>query len=97
MIGRTLVKACTLQLSGRRMWLPRNAELLSVGYQGDQLVLWARVDPRNELELRAIEVIPSEISINSEGAARGEFVGTAIHPKEPAITVHVFDYGVVAE
>lgn len=53
--------------------MPVGASVLSVQYQGDQLCLWAMVDPVRSHELRVFEMFGTGHQIPSAGAV---YVGT---------------------
>lgn len=55
--------------------LPKGAQLLSAGTQGDDLVLWARCDPTAKREARFVCVVPTGAPVP---LAAEEFVGTAV-------------------
>lgn len=49
----------TLLPTNKTVQMPRGARVLSVGVQGDDIVLWAIVEPTNKTESRFFHVIPT--------------------------------------
>lgn len=74
--------------TGKRMALPAGAELLTVGIQGSEAVLWARVSPDATKVVRRIVAIPT----GAEAPEGYRYVGT-FHMRE--LVFHVFDGGEV--
>lgn len=67
----------------------RNAEILTVGVQGDQIMVWALVDPAEA------SVVDRKLAVLGTGhindvATKDRFVGTAFVGK---FVFHVFDLG----
>jgi hypothetical protein len=65
--------------------MPIGAEVLAVGNQGNNLCLWARVDPEAELETRRFRVRGTGLP-----GAEGEHVGTVLL-YNGALVLHVFE------
>jgi hypothetical protein len=77
--------------------LPENAELLSVGAQGDEAVLWARVDPDAPKVNRHFRVfgtghpMPDDVELEYVGTiqfSHGACAGLVFHAFEVMETVH---------
>lgn len=58
--------------------MPAGADLLSVGFQGDDLVLWALVDPDAIAYPRPLAVLATGLPFPVEGRPL-KHVGTAVH------------------
>jgi hypothetical protein len=55
--------------------LPANAEIISTGMQDDKLMLWALVNPENDLETRSFSLYHTGDDINFI-AGKNRFIGT---------------------
>ncbi len=67
------------------LYLPEGAEILSVQGQGDQLVLWAIVDPSLNVEPRLLSIYGTGNPFQSDHA---RYIGTA---QVNAFVWHVFE------
>jgi hypothetical protein len=66
--------------------VPAGAELVSVGFQDERMVLWARCDPSRSRSARRLIVV----NTGQEVPLSGRSIGTAIHPVVGTVW-HVFD------
>lgn len=82
----TTVHKYSLQLEDyTTVSMPQYAELLTVGEQNDQLMLWARVNTNCRTEVRRFRVVGT-----GHPEAVGKYVGTALlHGGH--LVLHVFD------
>lgn len=78
-----------LQPFSNKVMMPTHARVLSVGFQGEDLRLWAVVVPSNVQKARLFEVIGT--GWPADGKASGPFLGTVFHPG--GLVFHVFDHG----
>lgn len=73
--------------------LPAGAKILHVGAQGDDICLWAEVDPGDPIlvgrETRKVVVVPT-----GGATPEGKYVGT-VNFGNYTFVFHVFDCGVV--
>lgn len=69
--------------------LPKWAEIISIAFQGDELFIWAIVDPEAERVGRILYVIPTGVPFPYEPEFR--FLGTA-HHRSGLLVYHVFEY-----
>lgn len=65
--------------------LPRGAEILSVGAQDDNAVLWARADPHQPKVIRKLRIIGT-----GHPDADGTFIGTILL-HDGRLVFHVFE------
>lgn len=70
-----------------RVAMPTEAKILSVAFQGRDLMLWAACNPDFDLEERPIEVYCT--GERQGRPIQGTFIGTAFHPA--GLVLHVFD------
>jgi hypothetical protein len=71
--------------------LPRGAQILSVGNQKDQLVLWALIDVEcSELEIRHFLIVGTGHELRLFGKFLGKFLGTVLF-HDAALVFHVFE------
>jgi hypothetical protein len=71
--------------------MPAKARILSVGNQGDQVCLWAEVDPDSPtLERRVL------IAGTGHATPPGEFIGTVL-TNDGSLVWHVYDGGEFTE
>lgn len=68
--------------------LPRGAKILTVDMQGDDLCLWAVVDPMAKTDVRLFRVFGTGHTI--ETLQMYDYVGTAL-AMEGALVCHVFE------
>lgn len=68
--------------------IPGNCRLLSVAFQGEELRLWAAVDPSSPIRKRRLKVVGTGHEYSN---LKGVFIGTAFHPG--GLVFHVFDQG----
>lgn len=78
-----------LQPFNNKVMMPTHARVLSVGFQGEGLRVWAVVVPSNVQKPRIFEVIGT--GWQADGKACGPFIGTVFHPG--GLVFHVFDHG----
>lgn len=69
------------------MNLPVGASILSVAFQGEDLVLWALVDPDADKEPRRLRVAGTGHAIEESDL---RFIGTAVHTRT-GLVFHVFE------
>lgn len=67
--------------------MPKDAKILSVAMQAGQLCLWALVEPRAELTMRAIRVIGTGWDL-ADDIKKAAFIGTVL---DGAFVWHVFE------
>lgn len=70
--------------------IAEGAKLLSVGFQGWQLMVWALVDPDAKLVRRKLLVMPTGFRVDRP-LSEQHFVGTATTAE--GLVFHVFDDG----
>jgi hypothetical protein len=70
--------------------MPRAAQLLSAGAQGDDVVVWAAVDPNAERVQRVVTAVPTGHRLPPI-VTGGGFVGTV--QMDDGLVFHVFDGG----
>jgi hypothetical protein len=68
--------------------MPLDADLLSVGTQGDELVMWAAINPNRPTRSRRIHVVPTGGHMPTLART---YVGTAQF--DNGLVMHVFDGG----
>ena len=71
--------------------MPREAKILSAGFQGDDLMIWALVEPDYMMVPRKIRVVGTGFP-NNDGICGRPFIGTVFKP-ESGLVFHLFDYG----
>lgn len=72
--------------------MPRDAEVLSVGAQGEQIVAWALVSVENSMTNRRLIAVPTGARFEDDGAPKpSQFVGTVQRPD--GLVFHIFDAG----
>ena len=69
--------------------LPKGAEILSVGVQDDQIVLWALGNPKSECETRRFAAVPPGVYLETELVRPIRFLGTA--QLMGSLVYHVFE------
>lgn len=69
--------------------MPRHAEALTVAAQGDEIMLWARVDTEEPTEPRRFCVAGTGHRLTPDGMS-GRYVGTA-HLVALGLVFHVFE------
>lgn len=74
--------------------MPHGARLLSVGAQGDDMVVWAIVDPQAKAVVRRFAVYPT--GLTEVPAHPGRFLGTVMF-EGGRLVFHVFEVGHVGE
>jgi len=74
--------------------IPEGAHILSVGVQGDQLCVWAHVDPDARLVRRSI--LMAGTGHRREDLVWSDFVGT-VQMLDGQFVFHVFDGGELSE
>lgn len=72
----------------QKVKMPLYAELLSVGVQGTDVVVWAAVHPGQEMGARQIEVVPTGGMMPTLAKAH---LGTVQFPS--GLVFHIFDGG----
>ena len=70
--------------------MPRNAEILSVANQDNDICIWAIVGPENKHVTRKFKVVATGEDYLNNGA--GKFIGT-VHGIQGWLVFHVFDFG----
>lgn len=74
--------------------MPKGAQTLSVGVQGQEICMWAIVDPNAEKEMRRFSVHGTGIPM--EFGLPGKFIGTVQIVTIAGVYVgHVFEAGLV--
>lgn len=73
--------------------MPKGARIISVGWQNNDPVLWAIVDPHAAPATRNIVVIMTGVDIR-EGEFAFPFIGTTMND-DGSFVVHIFDGGEV--
>ena len=66
-----------IPVGGGAIQMPNSAKILSVGVQGESLMLWAEVDPERSEYARLFEVFGTGHKILSDMVTSREFIGTA--------------------
>lgn len=75
-----------------RILMPEWAQILSVAFQGPQLMLWAIVDPDAPKQVRVLAIRGTgHPAAGLDGTEPAAFVGTAIHPG--GLVFHIWDRG----
>lgn len=72
--------------------MPRGARMLDAGAQGGVLCVWALVDPKAELEIRAIRIAGTGHSLGDDVDPATTYVGRAEF-LDGQLQLHVFDLG----
>lgn len=67
--------------------MPKGAQILSVHAQGENINLWALVDPKAEIEKRKFVAFGTGHNVPDQPM---EFIGTA-HPYNGQLVFHVFE------
>jgi hypothetical protein len=70
--------------------MPKEAEILSVGNQKDNVELWAMVNPDSEMEARFIEAFNTGEPIPCDMGVERKFIGTVILDNGTTV-VHIFE------
>jgi len=65
-----------IPVGGGAIQMPNSAKILSVGVQGESLMLWAEVDPERSGYQRQVEVFGTGHPIRNEMCVSREFIGT---------------------
>ena len=65
-----------IPVGGDSIAMPEGAKILSVGVQGDSLMLWAEVNPHRKKYPRQVEVFGTGHEIHSNMWVSREFIGT---------------------
>jgi hypothetical protein len=76
----------------RSFTMPRGAEPLSIGYQPEGLMLWARVDTTAPKVRRDVRIVGT----GWEMSTAGRHVGTVQH-NPTGLVWHVFDHGEIVD
>lgn len=76
-------------ISLQRIFMPRDAEILSVGNQNGITCLWAMVNPNNPQQERVIEIIGTGNPIDVGMGTKRKFIGTVM---SGPFVWHVFEY-----
>jgi hypothetical protein len=67
-----------IPVGGGEVMIPNNAKILSVGAQGDSLMLWAEVNPDRSEVPRRFEVFGTGHEIREYMGTERQFIGTAL-------------------
>lgn len=70
--------------------MPEGAEVLSAGFQGQKLMVWALVDPTKPLELRNFHIAGTGHPIEENESVEMVFVGT-VFLSIPFLVFHVWE------
>lgn len=73
----------------QHLLIPADAPILSVGQQGNELRMWALVDPAEELVKRSFYIAGTGHPIPDNVAARGVFLGTV--QTHDGLVWHIFE------
>jgi len=69
--------------------MPKGAEILTAREQGEDVCIWALVDPSEKvMENRSFEVVGTGLKMEYEGSV---YIGTA-HLYNSTLVLHVFEY-----
>lgn len=72
------------------VFLPKFAKILSIQYQGNDLCLWALVDPSNSLEKRVFQVLVTGEELKSGPFETWSHLATCQHEHSGTV-VHIFE------
>ena len=74
-------------------WIPAGGQVLSVGMQGHELMLWALVDPLQPQLERSFLVTGTGVDLPDLSGGLGLFIGTLHHagPDDRLYVWHVFE------
>jgi hypothetical protein len=74
----------------QRVEMPESAEVLTVQVQGDQICLWAYVDPTDRKRARFFDVVPTGSELPDDFLYSHRYVGT-FQLQGGALVFHVFE------
>lgn len=79
----------TICLDEPRLLLPKSAQLLTVGAQGNKFCLWAKVDSEADLEERNFHVFGTGHEIPRNMGSDFDYIGTVFMHND--LVFHIFE------
>lgn len=78
-----------LEVGSDKLCLPKDAEFLSVAFQGENLCLWCKVDTSAQSEIRMFNIFGTGWEITEQMGTSRAFIGTA--HTDSGLVFHVFE------
>jgi hypothetical protein len=73
----------------REIHIPKDAKILNVAFQGDTLLMWAKVNSDMGMEIRNFYAFETGIEIPKDSASNFQYLGTGF--KNQGLGSHVFE------
>jgi len=89
-MNKTIWKFQLQVLDTQFIWIPKNAEILSVQNQNESLCIWALVNPTEETEERCFEVFGTGHEVGCDMGVDRKFIGT-FQMNKGSLVFHLFE------